>query len=179
MFIYCTFISTLTSGNTTCLLLLHIHLESFCHIYVHISTVSWQTTSVKTLHIVPSLSCQILSSMHLVLDDQFCWMKCWNELKYGSPTQTMPKYHTWYLKPHIIQIIFQYYITNSSGCTVYGLGLCGSLLDGIVRLNPSRAWKFVSCEHCVLSGRDLCVRLIICPGVLTRVVCLSVIIKPR
>jgi len=34
-------------------------------------------------------------------------------------------------------------------------------------------------EHCVLSGRDLCVRLITCPGVLPRVVCLSVIIKPR
>jgi hypothetical protein len=130
-------------------------------------------------HTVPSLSFHILSSMHLVLDEQFCWMKYWNEMKYGSPSQTMPKYHTWYLKPHIIQIIFQNYITNSSGCTVYGLGLCGPLLVGIAGPNPSGAWKSVSCEHCVLSGRELCVTLITCPGVLPSVVCLSVITKPR
>jgi hypothetical protein len=36
------------------------------------------------------------------------------------------------------------------------------MLDGIVGSNPTSAWSFVSCERCVLAGRDLCVGLIFC-----------------
>ena len=42
------------------------------------------------------------------------------------------------------------------------------------------AWKFVSCECCVLSSRDLCDELITRTEESNRVcVCLSVIVKPR
>ena len=34
--------------------------------------------------------------------------------------------------------------------------VCGQSLAGIAGSNPTRAWKSVSCDSCVLSGRDLC-----------------------
>ena len=42
-------------------------------------------------------------------------------------------------------------------------GICGCTLAGITGSNPARAWMFVSCERCVLSGRVLCVGLITRP----------------
>jgi hypothetical protein len=51
--------------------------------------------------------------------------------------------------------------------------VCGSSLAGIVGSNPTASMD-LSCECCMLSGRDLCVGLI-----LPTVVCLSVIMYPR
>jgi len=49
-FIYCTCISPLTSGNTTCPLPLHIHLTSFCHTCVHISSFLTKHICQNTTH---------------------------------------------------------------------------------------------------------------------------------
>ena len=39
----------------------------------------------------------------------------------------------------------------------------GHLLAGIVGLNPAGSWICVSCDCCILSGRDLCYGLIAYP----------------
>jgi len=39
---------------------------------------------------------------------------------------------------------------------------CGRSLAGIASSNPTGSKKSVSCESCVLSGRDLCIELITC-----------------
>ena len=41
--------------------------------------------------------------------------------------------------------------------------ICDSSLVGIVGSKPPGAWRFVSCDCCVLSGTGICVRLITSP----------------
>jgi hypothetical protein len=52
-------------------------------------------------------------------------------------------------------------------------------LQGLWVRIPPRAWMFACCECCVLSGRGLCDGLITRPEESYRLVCLSVIMKPR
>ena len=57
--------------------------------------------------------------------------------------------------------------------------VCDLSLAGIAGSNPAGAWMSVSCECFVLSDRGLCVGLIPRPEESYRVLCLSMIVKPR
>ena len=52
--------------------------------------------------------------------------------------------------------------------------VCGGTLAGIVVSNPAGAWMSLSCDCCVLSGRDLCEELITRPEESHRLWCVVV-----
>jgi len=59
---------------------------------------------------------------------------------------------------------------DPSGRAVYGV-VCGRSLAGFRVRIPPGAWKFVSCECCLLSGKGLCVGLITRPEEIYRALC--------
>jgi len=99
----------------------------------------------------------------------------------GSVVQT---FKSIFLKCHVTYVIKHdlYYISVTEIITVLKNRLiaivapskawvCCSLLAGIAGSNPAEAWIFVSCEYCVFSGRDFCVRADLSSrGVLPRVI---------
>jgi len=147
-------------------LLRHVILSSVASAFNIFSTLSHKPQDFRG-NKIPNMKCAVWFSLHL----SETWCKPCNCLLIMHISLDLQVAY----KEIILKLFYQFTSTPISEAAQFKTWSCGRSFAGDAGSNPARAWMSVSYECCVLSGR------VLCDGPITRprVMCLSVIVKPR